>query len=1261
MWRKLPLYHLKKTAFVVIVNMIFIPMFFNERSLNHVTNSSYVFVQNATESLDVSERSNSDQLVDLLGSNQMVINVNNPNVELFDNTRKLNFSQSQKIASFNKNHYGPTISELLWKKANLDVAKLKVSDLIFTALRSQKEYQDEYRNIFKKTYKEVAPSLYATYQKPPRPVNYFPEGIAKLYSNYYSMFLYSKWDKNDMITAEVSYITSAIRIAPNDASEYAVVIYYHEKGSTEIKKRRTVFQNYSKHGTEAKDEYNTVNLLTGEKYGEPNITVTKVQLWTHVASGGSWNQTYGSTIFPKNVESFGIGNDIYREYDIYFSNKKKISFDNVIKNMNSNDFNGYLEEVFEDDKYYYLNEVIVSGKRFKKFLNHIKEIVSKRNETITKLYVDSHELKDSINNAFNVKFTPILNNSYQIIEPINNLSPINLTNSANIALLYQTQPIHWYQSFLNFLAKQLLISKKSGVGTQENPVNNGVYNKQNADRVKLKFAFRDEFAYLVNLLNLHNEILKSDSSRAETFKLIASGTSNNTDPFIKINDNKFLNNFFNFRYSYDTLTKLLDYRSNHNGNLNKYNNLVDSTSDLFAKNYKLIFDSDLPVLYSIDLLDKEVSERFINSERRTIFNSLLDLPSLVAQSLKNKRITANVNYGAKDRNQVVTVWNNNQFVDIEPYPLFEHFDYLNPKNDYQNRIDFSILKLHFDDTISSDDSKEISIENMPFVLQEFNDAHRDFTGSKTIQNTLSVTENEHGKKLIKYQLNYQPDFVAKNFNLASSNPNEVVTDTRAIPIIDYDYNNHKGWTPTKYEQYVSKNGRKIITDSLDNYFNIPESSFIVTDVISALDTINNRNDANLSDEIMEKIKNLKNQYSLNFNPNKDTGEFFQIVKIANANDLGNKRRLEHPAPYVWYLGDGINTNVSFYLMKFESPNKEYNLEDFQVNTESDSSSIYVFNKSSDFVKYTQNQHKPIKQDSNLTFDQIEKDLATKNNNMFTKLKFKIDGKVLLSDFLKTEKLLPQKLANKLLTSLGNKNLNHQNLFAAFNGSYIVYDEINHTLTFYIKTTSMNNIKIAEEFSEVLGKQNITNQSIDTTLFKEASGYWKIKLIDDATKSEGYWIIPYKQIKTDNISKFVILVNESNDGYEIKNYLLNNKYDLLDKFVKFIKTLPSSNAKNTHIVNSDNLNKSLSYFHEKQEMPFFELETFIAPQKAEITQNPISDLVPEVAPPAADELKIAPQDPDFGLKIILGTTIPFIVVVIFASAILIIKRKKSQGI
>lgn len=181
------------------------------------------------------------------------------------------------------------------------------------------------------------------------------------------------------------------------------------------------------------------------------------------------------------------------------------------------------------------------------------------------------------------------------------------------------------------------------------------------------------------------------------------------------------------------------------------------------------------------------------------------------------------------------------------------------------------------------------------------------------------------------------------------------------------------------------------------------------------------------------------------------------------------------------------------------------------------------------------------------------------------------------------------------------------------------------------------------------------------MFKEASGYWKIKLIDDATKSEGYWIIPYKQIKTDNISKFVILVNESNDGYEIKNYLLNNKYDLLDKFVKFIKTLPSSNAKNTHIVNSDNLNKSLSYFHEKQEMPFFELETFIAPQKAEITQNPISDLVPEVAPPAADELKIAPQDPDFGLKIILGTTIPFIVVVIFASAILIIKRKKSLGI
>ncbi|WP_027124088.1 hypothetical protein [Mycoplasmoides pirum] len=98
--------------------------------------------------------------------------------------------------------------------------------------------------------------------------------------------------------------------------------------------------------------------------------------------------------------------------------------------------------------------------------------------------------------------------------------------------------------------------------------------------------------------------------------------------------------------------------------------------------------------------------------------------------------------------------------------------------------------------------------------------------------------------------------------------------------------------------------------------------------------------------LKERVLKIANDYQLDLNPDPLSGRFWAIMEVVNANILGDKRRDPNPFEYVYYVNDIEGQATSKYLVQFEAPVKQYNVNSDLIIK---NNKILINNKSQDTI------------------------------------------------------------------------------------------------------------------------------------------------------------------------------------------------------------------------------------------------------------------------------------------------------------------------
>lgn len=293
-------------------------------------------------------------------------------------------------------------------------------------------------------------------------------------------------------------------------------------------------------------------------------------------------------------------------------------------------------------------------------------------------------------------------------------------------------------------------------------------------------------------------------------------------------------------------------------------------------------------------------------------NTWTQLSSLIA-SYFSKDIFANVKLnGAKERR--MKVWDGAKF---EFIPI-ENTEKQSEQLANENRAEIAVSAIGFQD--------EGGLRDASFI----NKVALTPKSSKTKIANGDASKIEKAVNEISYKYHYRQNFKQASWDKQNS-------QTKSIVVQSTDLNDERERFQKDINNYLKVQG-------------ISETEIKVNAVHKVDAMLNARKS---DDPKLASVQSTANKYGLNLRSNPYTGQFYVVVDVTNANDLGNQRRANNAKSYFYYI-EGLDKGAqSSYLVRFENKQKLYSLESLAV----DSRGLYVKNVSKDaIIQAKQNQN-----------------------------------------------------------------------------------------------------------------------------------------------------------------------------------------------------------------------------------------------------------------------------------------------------------------
>lgn len=348
-------------------------------------------------------------------------------------------------------------------------------------------------------------------------------------------------------------------------------------------------------------------------------------------------------------------------------------------------------------------------------------------------------------------------------------------------------------------------------------------------------------------------------------------------------DNQFKNLLINFKINSENAKKIFELKKEKNKYLEAIKNFDLSNNDeLVSKIQKIISDSN-----------KGLDESIINFYH--------ELPDLVDDLLEQVTIKADIKYSDN------TIIKTNlfelgkfKFIDIED------LKYNNQKNISNNTVQITLSNIYFDNQIYK--SENIDKVNYNELLEEYG------------QNNTIISNLNY----LTYQIYYRKNF--KNIDHINSN----ALDFKINSNID----NYGFLASDYFNNYLESNKKDLIKSAIQNNLNSSSGSLIIDP--KEIEIIDKKS-LDKNKEFNQNLNELIDKYQINLNPNDKTGTFYAIVKIKNSNDLKFFKANDNSEIYpnsLWFLKqDELNLNIRYYLVKLYASKKNFNLNDFEIQTD----------------------------------------------------------------------------------------------------------------------------------------------------------------------------------------------------------------------------------------------------------------------------------------------------------------------------------------
>lgn len=559
-------------------------------------------------------------------------------------------------------------------------------------------------------------------------------------------------------------------------------------------------------------------------------------------------------------------------------------------------------------------------------------------------------------------------------------------------------------------------------------------------------------------------------------------------------DNQFKNLLINFKINSENAKKIFELKKEKNKYLEAIKNFDLSNNDeLVSKIQKIISDSN-----------KGLDESIINFYH--------ELPDLVDDLLEQVTIKADIKYSDN------TIIKTNlfelgkfKFIDIED------LKYNNQKNISNNTVQITLSNIYFDNQIYK--SENIDKVNYNELLEEYG------------QNNTIISNLNY----LTYQIYYRKNF--KNIDHINSN----ALDFKINSNID----NYGFLTSDYFNNYLESNKKDLIKSAIQNNLNSSSGSLIIDP--KEIEIIDKKS-LDKNKEFNQNLNELIDKYQINLNPNDKTGTFYAIVKIKNSNDLKFFKANDNSEIYpnsLWFLKqDELNLNIRYYLVKLYASKKNFNLNDFEIQTDlnkivfkNDENEIFNLNLEKDEFDKTNNiQNLKLPEDKYLKIEfdnETSANLINKIELSLTKFNILLNTNKSFFDFSNKSLHLEIFTLNKL-NKKNNKTSNLQ-IYSINKNLKEKIIEINYVLD----NTQIKKIKINYEIdikNQLIHLKNLNKFNKD--LIEIYYEPFKIKINQEITKQLNEII----QAKDENISVKTFDINLfENPDSEIKIEKNNNSF------------------------------------------------------------------------------------------------------------------------
>lgn len=559
-------------------------------------------------------------------------------------------------------------------------------------------------------------------------------------------------------------------------------------------------------------------------------------------------------------------------------------------------------------------------------------------------------------------------------------------------------------------------------------------------------------------------------------------------------DNQFKNLLINFKINSENAKKIFELKKEKNKYLEAIKNFDLSNNDeLVSKIQKIISDSN-----------KGLDESIINFYH--------ELPDLVDDLLEQVTIKADIKYSDN------TIIKTNlfelgkfKFIDIED------LKYNNQKNISNNTVQITLSNIYFDNQIYK--SENIDKVNYNELLEEYG------------QNNTIISNLNY----LTYQIYYRKNF--KNIDHINSN----ALDFKINSNID----NYGFLASDYFNNYLESNKKDLIKSAIQNNLNSSSGSLIIDP--KEIEIIDKKS-LDKNKEFNQNLNELIDKYQINLNPNDKTGTFYAIVKIKNSNDLKFFKANDNSEIYpnsLWFLKqDELNLNIRYYLVKLYASKKNFNLNDFEIQTDlnkivfkNDENEIFNLNLEKDEFDKTNNiQNLKLPEDKYLKIEfdnETSANLINKIELSLTKFNILLNTNKSFFDFSNKSLHLEIFTLNKL-NKKNNKTSNLQ-IYSINKNLKEKIIEINYVLD----NTQIKKIKINYEIdikNQLIHLKNLNKFNKD--LIEIYYEPFKIKINQEITKQLNEII----QAKDENISVKTFDINLfENPDSEIKIEKNNNSF------------------------------------------------------------------------------------------------------------------------